>query len=87
VIGIGCTAEYNEIFSDDQEKAGEWKMEGRVQFFVKFRLQRYQTKTIVWTVILEWKEILRLPIFFFFIKILEISTGMNTKVREARKKI
>lgn len=66
MIGM-CTGECNEIFSADQGKAGERKMELRVQFFVKSRLQTSQTKSIVWTVILEWKQTLRLPILFFFI--------------------
>lgn len=86
MIGV-CTRECNEMFSDHQRKAEEWKMKAGIQFFVKFRLQRCQTKTIVWTVILEWKEILKLPIVIFFIKVLEISTGTNRKGREAKKKI
>lgn len=62
-------------------------MQVGIQFFVKFRLRRCQTKTVVWTVILEWKETLKLPVVIFFIKVLGISTGTNRKGREARKKI
>lgn len=89
MIGM-CTREYNEIFSDDQGKAGEQKMELRVQFFVKSRLQTCQTKSIVWTVILEWKQTLRLPILIFFFllkedKYRDKQTSKGSKEKDIRE--